>query len=241
MTGWADCPVLVVVGMPDEAEIAEVPGVEVLVGSGRVEELKKLLAKRDINQYRGVISFGVAGGLSPDIDEGDVVVTNTVIYKNEVLQGSPILVDAIRGALMPLVNEDLVSIKSGPLVSDDEWLGLEPGTTAMWHEKTGASATDHESFVAAEFALSGNKPFAAIRAISDAHDVQLPPAARLPLNNDGSPDLSAILKSILFHPTQLPDLIRLASRYGHALERLEILQQAIPYLHILEEELVNCN
>jgi hypothetical protein len=67
-----------------------------------------------------------------------------------------------------------------------------------------------ESHIAAEIAAEHRIPFVACRVIIDAAHRVLPPAATLGLRLDGTPDVSAVVRSVWQNPHQLPDLIRVA-------------------------------
>src|SRR5262249_30099215 len=77
------------------------------------------------------------------------------------------------------------------------------------HDETGAAAVDMESHIAAEVAAAHGIPFAACRVILDSAHRILPPAATLGLRRDGTPDVPAVLRSVLLQPWLLPTLISL--------------------------------
>ena len=79
-------PVLIVTGLVQEARIAAGPGMTVICSSSNPRQLRALLAGFDPSTVRGVISFGVAGGLEPDLGEPWPVVALCV---QRVDQGSP--------------------------------------------------------------------------------------------------------------------------------------------------------
>src|SRR4051812_22354900 len=72
-------PVLIVTGLVQEARIAAGPGMIVICSSSDPQQLRALLATLDSSTFRGVISFGVAGGLDPSLRSGDVVVATEVL------------------------------------------------------------------------------------------------------------------------------------------------------------------
>src|SRR6202022_1303378 len=72
-------PVLIVTGLVQEARIAAGPGMFVICSSSDPRQLRALLATLDSTTFRGVISFGVAGGLDPALKSGDVVVATEVM------------------------------------------------------------------------------------------------------------------------------------------------------------------
>src|ERR1700682_2858878 len=75
-------PVLIVTGLVQEARIAAGPGMTVICSSSDPRQLRSLLAGFDPLSVRGVISFGVAGGLDPALESGDVVVATEVMAGN---------------------------------------------------------------------------------------------------------------------------------------------------------------
>src|SRR3954453_1478681 len=72
-------PILIVTGLAQEARIAAGPGMTVICSSSDPKQLRALLATFDPSSIRGVISFGVAGGLCPTLKSGDVVVATEVM------------------------------------------------------------------------------------------------------------------------------------------------------------------
>jgi hypothetical protein len=78
-----------------------------------------------------------------------------------------------------------------------------------------------ESHIAAEVAAAQGIPFAACRVILDAAHRILPPAATLGLRRDGTPDVPAVLRSVLQKPSQLPNLIRVARDHNIARRALQ--------------------
>src|SRR5258705_1680626 len=63
-------PVLIVTGLVQEARIAAGPGMIVICSSSDPSQFRALLATLDSSTFRGVISFGVAGGLAPGLKSG---------------------------------------------------------------------------------------------------------------------------------------------------------------------------
>jgi adenosylhomocysteine nucleosidase len=72
-------PVLIVTGLVQEAKIAAGPGMTVICSSSDPVQLRALLAGFDPSTVRGVISFGVAGGLDPQLKSGAVVIATEVM------------------------------------------------------------------------------------------------------------------------------------------------------------------
>jgi len=232
-----ECSILVVVGMPDEAMMLGSPGVEVIVGAGTTKLLRERLNKINPATVRGLISFGVAGGINAEHTEGDIFMARTVLYKNQSIatnrQLNADILDQVR-------NDPSIKLETGVFVSGDTWLGIDPEANKRLFQETGADLTDHESYTAAKYAVENGIPFTSVRAISDGPDVTLPPAALLPFNDDGSPDLSAILWSVIIQPDQLDDLFDLSKRYSFALQKLSEFNSAIRYSELLDDPEYAC-
>jgi adenosylhomocysteine nucleosidase len=180
-----------------EARIALGPGVSVICSQGR--ELIAPLEAAVRRGAAGIISFGVAGGLSPKLHAGDWIVGMAILRHQERFVTHESWTRRLLAALRGSVAGDILGADA-PVADADEKSRL--------HELTGAVAVDMESHIAAEIAAKHELPFAACRVILDASERNLPPAALLGLRHDGTADLPAICKSLARHPQQLPALFR---------------------------------
>lgn len=88
---------------------------------------------------------------------------------------------------------------------------IEPAGKRSLRDATSSVAVDMESHIAAEAAEAHGLPFAACRVIIDPAHRALPPAALVNLRLDGTPDVVAVLRSVISQPRQLPALIRVAA------------------------------
>ncbi|HVA14938.1 MAG TPA: hypothetical protein VNF99_16955, partial [Stellaceae bacterium] len=79
---------------------------------------------------------------------------------------------------------------------------------------------DLESLGVARAAEHGRCPFIVLRAVADPASFALPPAASVGLDRDGRTAFGAVLRSVLRHPGQVPDLIRLGAHARRALAAL---------------------
>jgi adenosylhomocysteine nucleosidase len=89
-------------------------------------------------------------------------------------------------------------------------LVMQPEEKRALYSRSGAVAVDMESHIAGQVAREHRIPFAVCRTIIDAAHRRLPSAAAVALRPDGTPDLLAVLRSVLQDPIQLPDLLRTA-------------------------------
>ena len=148
-------------GLVQEARIAAGPGMTVICSSSDPQQLRALLAVFDPSTIRGVISFGVAGGLDPSLKSGDVVVATEVVAGDaRWLAGLALSEELIDGPhWAPTV------VRAG-LAGVEQVVVGQAGKAAL-HSETGASAVDMESHIAAAYAAEAGLPFAALRVISD--------------------------------------------------------------------------
>jgi adenosylhomocysteine nucleosidase len=187
--------VVTVTGLAFEARIAG--GVTVVSDGLRTGTLKAEIDRGS----RGVISFGIAGGLAPHLTPGQWVVASAIVTDGERhatdRDWSERLLRALPGAI-----HATIAGSDAPLV--------DPHAKRALHARTGALVVDMESHLAARIAAAHGLPFTACRVIVDPAHRNLPPAALLSLRPDGSPDVAAVLRSVMEQPSQLPDLMRLA-------------------------------
>jgi hopanoid-associated phosphorylase len=208
-------PVLIVTGLIQEARIAAGPGMTVICSSSDPQQLRALLTVFDPTTIRGVISFGVAGGLDPSLRSGDVVVAT------EVMAG-----DARWLAGLSL-NDDLISgielgsrrVVRGGLAGVEEVVVARARKAAL-RSHTGAAAVDMESHIAAAYATEAGLPFAAVRVISDPADRSLPALAQRAIKPNGDIDLRSILRGVARNPAALRALVSTGIDFNRALRSL---------------------
>jgi hopanoid-associated phosphorylase len=177
--------------------------------------LRALLTVFDPTTIRGVISFGVAGGLDPSLRSGDVVVAT------EVMAG-----DARWLAGLSL-NDDLISgielgsrrVVRGGLAGVEEVVVARARKAAL-RSHTGAAAVDMESHIAAAYATEAGLPFAAVRVISDPADRSLPALAQRAIKPNGDIDLRSILRGVVRNPRTLSALVSMGIDFNRALRSL---------------------
>ena len=185
-----------------EARIVAGPRVLALSGCGDVVGLARRLEAALTNGASAIISFGVAGGLAPDLPPGTKLVARSVVAE-----------DGARYYGDPVWSERLSCVLGGAMIADIAGVDAPVAGCAekrALHSKTGAHAADTESHVAARIAAGYGLPFAAFRVVADPADRQLPHAALVAVKPNGSIALGAIAGSILRDPRQVPQLLRIA-------------------------------
>jgi hopanoid-associated phosphorylase len=191
--------IVAVTGLAFEARIASGPGV-VAVCSGDRDRFMTELTRAVSAGCRGIVSFGIAGGLNAAVRPGTLVVASEVIADGERLATSAGWSQAILrshpGAL------------HAPIAGSDTLIALPAAKTALGLG-TDAVAVDMESHVAARVATEHGVPFVVIRAVADPVHRALPEAARGVVTADGRTDVKAVMLSLAREPRQLVGLMRL--------------------------------
>lgn len=192
--------IIAFVGMTFEARIAAGPGVLVFSRACR-DALARAAESAARLGHRGIISFGVAGGLAPSLRPGDWVVASAIVQSQSVqptdAAWSKNLLDTIGGAhYAPIVGVEL------PVA--------DPAAKHDLHCTTGAAAADMESHVVAELAAAHGLAFTALRVIVDPAERTIPRAALAGMGTGGRTDGAAVLRDLISRPSQLPSLMRVS-------------------------------
>ena len=207
-------PVLIVTGLVQEARIAAGPGMVVICSSSDPRQLRSLLTVFDPSTIRGVISFGVAGGLDPSLKPGDVVLaTEVVAGDGRWLAGLSLNEQVIANLALKR------RVVRGGLAGAEEVIVAQARKAALWLQ-TGAAAVDMESHIAAAYAADAGLPFAALRVISDSAHRSLPALAKSAIRPDGKVDLRKILSGVVRDPTALSALVSTGIDFNRALRSL---------------------
>jgi hopanoid-associated phosphorylase len=187
----------------------------VICSSSDPQQLRALLTVVDPSTIRGVISFGVAGGLDPALKPGDVVVAT------EVLAGDT------RWLAGLTLNEELIAtvalgrsrVVRGGLAGVEQVVAARSVKAALRLE-TGAAAVDMESHIAAAYAADAGLPFAALRVIADPAHRALPPLAAAAIKPNGDIDLRKVLSGVARNPMMLRALVSTGIDFNRALRSL---------------------
>jgi len=192
--------VIAVAGMAFEARIAARAGTRAIC-VGNAPKLADSLARAIGDDCCGLISFGLAGGLSPELQAGTCVVGSTILAGTARFttdrDWARNLLQAIPGA----VHGGIVGVHA-PIAHPDAKRALHAGTGAM--------AVDTESHVVASVAAARGIPMAAVRVITDSAQYALPQCALAAVRADGTIDIAALIRSIVKTPGELPMLLRTA-------------------------------
>jgi hopanoid-associated phosphorylase len=194
-------PVLALVGLAFEARIAAGEGV-IVVCRGSGCELSGALQRALRAGCRSIISFGVAGGLAPDLRAGDVVVASAVRDSQHTIRATDPIWSRKLLATVPDIHHGLIIGVNSAV--------LEPKAKRELYAVTGAVAVDMESHLVAQAAHAYNLAFAAVRVIVDSANRAVPEAALMAIDHAGNTEIGPVLRELLARPSALSALSRIA-------------------------------
>src|SRR5580698_7767667 len=149
--------VIAFVGLAFEARIAEGPGVLVACRTAG-NELEKVATTAARQGYRGMISFGVAGGLASHLRAGDWVVASAIRESQTVRATDAVWSRKLLGLIDGAIHAPILGVDS-PVA--------EPAKKRELYRTTGAAVVDMESHVVARVADQHKLAFAALRVVVD--------------------------------------------------------------------------
>lgn len=208
--------IVVVTGLAFEARIAAGPGVRVICQQNTT--LADVLVPAIADGCDGVVSFGTAGGLVPELRPGAWVIARSVVAGQRRFMTDASWSAALQAALPDARYADLAGVPTPVVTAADK--------TAL-HRQTHAVAADMESQIVARLATAREIPFVCCRVVIDPAERSLPEAALAGMRADGSTDIGAVIKSLLRRPNQLPALLRVARDAAHAQKSLAVGRKAI--------------
>jgi adenosylhomocysteine nucleosidase len=191
---------VVAVGLEFEARLARAAGAGKVCCAPGIRMTEALAAAIGPG-CAGVLSFGIAGGLDPELRAGTAVVASSVIGRGRTIatdaRWTQILLNAHRRAVhAPLLGVDAPVTK--------------PSDKKHLFRQTGAAALDMESHIAASVAARHGLPFAAFRVVADAAHRAVPRAALHGLRADGSLDALAVMRAMMRAPGEISGLLAVA-------------------------------
>lgn len=178
------------------------------VGGGTPDGAMRAAERLIARGAEALVSFGVAGGLSPRLQPGAILVPDAVIDGAQTHICDYGLMEFLGGGTGKPIFAAMRAVESA-------------GDKELLFKSKGADAVDLESGAVARAAAQRGIPFAVLRAVADSAASSLPPAAVSALTSDGGVDFMAVLGSVLRHPGQIFALMQLgrdASRARAALK-----------------------
>jgi nucleoside phosphorylase len=230
----------VVTGLKSEARVLRGLDVACISIGGKADGAAAKIERLIAGGVTGLVSFGIAGALHPELRCGDVVVAERIAdEKGDVFVAHPAWVPAA-AATPRSVTPGLTRGPSQEQAQTSTWipaqgrddegagggggaiLGLDrmlasPQEKAAAFARTGALAIDMESHHAARAAAAQGLPFIAIRAISDRADEALPSCFADFVDGAGATKMSAVLAALISGRVSLRELFAAgrSSRLAH--------------------------
>jgi len=181
------------------------------IGGERAHEAAEDLVARGVV---GLISWGISGGLAPELNPGDLLLPTEV--RNE--SGATWACEPSWQAHIERRLRRGLSVHVGTQFSCDQVVSAPAEKQRLF--LTGAQGVDMESAAVAAVASSAELPFIAIRAVCDPSDCAIPRSAVMAVGPDGRFKLGSFLFSMLIRPADLRGLMRLRSGLRSALGSL---------------------
>lgn len=166
-------------------------------GPGMVEALSAAVGPH----CSGILSFGIAGGLSPDLRPGTQLVASSVVTAKGTVATDAIWSRSLLSSHPRAIHAPILSLHEA--IAD-------PAGKNEHFRRTGAVAVDMESHIAAEVAAKHNLPFSVLRVVADPATRRIPQSAICGLLPDGRTDTLAVLRALLRRPAEIVGLIHVA-------------------------------
>jgi hopanoid-associated phosphorylase len=200
-TAHTSLAIVTVSGLAREARIAAGPGIRAIAAAGDLRRLSQLIEREVAQGARGIMSFGIAGGLAEDIGAGAWIIGRSIVAGDARWPCDPAWAEALAARLPGAIAADLAGVDA-PV--------MRPAAKRALERATGAAAVDTESHVAAAIAIKHGLRFAAFRVVADGARRSLPPLASVALTQDGGVSHAAVLRSRARTPSQIPSVLRTA-------------------------------
>ena len=193
--------ILVVVGLAFEARIAGISrGTTICCRRGH-EAASAMTRALDDPACRGVISFGIAGGLDHRLRSGTHLVASKVITPAGAI-------DTHDGWSQMLLQSSGDAVHA-PILGIDHVV-TDPQEKRELFANTGAWAVDTESHITAAMAQERGLPFTCLRIVADPAHRRVPKAAMSGLREDGRAYPAGVVRALLRRPHETPALLAIA-------------------------------
>jgi adenosylhomocysteine nucleosidase len=213
----------IVVAMKAEARtLAKQPiaeGERVLLSGGAVLLLSGIGSARASTAARALLeagatallSWGSAGGLRSELSPGSLSLPSMIIAADRSAYPS----DPAWHARLCSRLKGHIALYTGPLAGSATILRTAEEKVELYRQ-TGAFAVDMESGSVAAAARTAGVPFAAIRAIADSAETEVPRATLQAFDEYGQLNLRELFKGLTRHPTEILALARLGIHFRMA-------------------------
>lgn len=182
------------------------------VGPERAGEAAQDLLDRGCT---ALLSWGCAGGLSPQSRPGDLILADRVLAPDGITYG----VDRDWHGRLVASLSPYLAVSTGALAVTGTVLTTCADKQTV-NAATGAVAVDMESSAVAALATRAGMPFVVIRAIADDAGSLVPPCVAGSIGRRGQVVLSRLVACLALRPWQWPELLRLGRQFAAARKTL---------------------
>jgi len=181
-------------------------------GPKRAAIASKALLERGAS---ALLSWGSAGGLTPKLSPGSLILPKTVIASNRSLYHvDPIWHDRLCNRLKGHVEFHKDSMVESPAVVRTS------AEKAILFRETGAIGVDMESAAVGAVAQQERIPFMVVRAVADAVGTTIPESTLNAFDEFGRVSFLRLIEGLVQHPTELFTLFRIGRNYRAAQKTL---------------------
>ena len=180
--------------------------------------LSDFIGRAVIDGCSGIVSYGVAGGLCPDLRSGDIVVGSEIAGPN----GSIPTDDAWSAWLLSAIPTAVY----GPIAGIDFPITARESRGEL-RLRSGALAVDMESHLIARLAAANGMRFVAVRVVIDAAGRNIPPTALACVSGDGETSRWRLSRLLLGRPSDTLDVIKLSTDWWLARKALLYCSEAL--------------
>jgi len=182
------------------------------MGPKRATEASRALLEKGVT---ALLSWGSAGGLSPELSPGSLILPKAVIASNR----SCYCVDATWHNSLCNQLKGHFNLHTNPLL-ESATVVCTPSEKANLFRETGAIGVDMESAAVATVAQEKGVPFMIVRAVADAMDATIPKCTLNAFDEFGRLNFIKLIQGFLDHPTNLFALFRVGQNYRAAQKTL---------------------
>jgi hopanoid-associated phosphorylase len=215
--------VLIVSGLKREAAILAGPGRATVCGDAPT--LRGRLAEAAGLRPSLVISWGLCGGLDPQLRPGDLILGAEVVSDDGAVGTD----EAVASSLARRLASAGERVVVGGLAAADAPV-LTAAAKAELRRATGAAGVDMESLIAGRYALEQRIPFAILRAVADPAKRDLPPLVLKAVDSDGGINAVTVIRELIRFPAQFAELRAAALDARAAFQALERCRGLLPGL-----------
>jgi len=209
----------IVCGLESEAVLArKIAHARVVCAAAQPLKARRLTQELVAQGVTRLMSFGIAGGLEPDLAVGSVVIgTHVYSEKGQWLCDEHWMQDLV---------EKFPEARIGG-VWGSEFLVAQAHEKKKLYEQYHCRIVDMESQCMAQIASEAQLPISVLRVVCDTSVMNVPPFVMEAIAENGQIDFKRAIGSLFRKPSQIPALIHVGRGTRHALQVLETCSASI--------------